>query len=170
MQDEGEDLLMELRIPPGWAVCYNRFYDVDPVLNDEGEIENWGCFTQDLLQLARMEVNDAGWCLKETAILIDLGWYPDGEAEGEYALKAVINPGWRTLLDFRSKDRMKIKAELEELLAEDIFIHPFQNSSNPVNLDFEVDRFRTFFSEHYEIPEEDAGICRYENPSALDNS
>jgi hypothetical protein len=60
-------LLQALRIPSGWLIRYNQFYEVD--CNDEQEENNWMWFSEDLLQL----VNEH-W-----RRLLDLGWYPDGD-------------------------------------------------------------------------------------------
>jgi hypothetical protein len=38
--------LFPMRIPMGFAVCYNKFLDVVPIpsLSDDGYIENWEYF------------------------------------------------------------------------------------------------------------------------------
>ena len=50
--------LMQLKIPAGYAITYNKFHDVDPVLSADSDdfIENWFFFTQDLMQIEKLKV------------------------------------------------------------------------------------------------------------------
>ena len=63
--------LQPLRIPAGWFVCYNMFSEYDPDTDSEEY-----CFElcEDMLQL------------KNKNLLIDLGWYPEGDMKGNYRL------------------------------------------------------------------------------------
>ena len=63
--------LQPLRIPAGWFVSYNMFSEYDP--DTDGEEY---CFElcEDMLQL------------KNENLLIDLGWYPEGDIKGYYKL------------------------------------------------------------------------------------
>ena len=66
--------LQPLRIPAGWFISYNMFSEYDP--DTDGEEY---CFElcEDLLQL------------KNKNLLIDLGWYPEGDINGNYKLYLV---------------------------------------------------------------------------------
>ncbi|MFD0587185.1 hypothetical protein ACFQZE_04130 [Paenibacillus sp. GCM10027627] len=118
--------LMELRFPTGFAVCYNRFYDVEPEPEKDDFIANWHYFTQDLLQIHQMKLEEGSWLVpkqrKET-LLLDLGWYPDSSTDGEFVLVAV-NENWDTLKEKRSRDRFEIKETLEAWM-ELIYIKEF---------------------------------------------
>lgn len=63
--------LQPLRIPAGWFVSYNMFSEYDPDTDSEEY-----CFElcEDMLQL------------KNKNLLIDLGWYPEGDINGNYKL------------------------------------------------------------------------------------
>lgn len=109
--------LIELRIPAGFAVCYNKFYDVEPEPNEDGSdfIKNWHYFTQDLLQINKMKIVKGAWIIpkqEEDKLIIDLGWSPDSSMEGEYVLE-VVNATWDTLKEKRSRNRFEIKDTLE---------------------------------------------------------
>jgi len=112
--------LMELRIPQGFAIYYNRFYDVEPIsdLNEDDFLTNWTFFTQDLLQISKMELEKGSWNVpkdENRRIHIVLGWYPDSRASGEYGL-AITNGKWDTLMEISSRDRFEIKQTLEKWL------------------------------------------------------
>ena len=64
-----------LRIPSGWMVTQNHFYDIVPseVLN-EGRLDY--PFVQDVLQLHNQHLR----------MTLDLGWYPDGDPNGSFRL------------------------------------------------------------------------------------
>lgn len=113
--------LMQLKIPAGYAVTYNKFYDVDPVLSADSNyfIENWGFFTEDLLQIVKMKINNGKWFIpeREDTILFDLGWYPDSDINGHYRLE-LVDGEWNEIKSISTKDRFVIKETLEEWLEE----------------------------------------------------
>ncbi|MDQ0170556.1 hypothetical protein J2T19_001998 [Paenibacillus tundrae] len=115
--------LMQLKIPAGYAVTYNKFYDVDPVLSADSDyfIENWGFFTEDLLQIVKMKIKNGKWDIpeREDTILFDLGWYPDSDIKGHYRLE-LVDGEWNEIKSISSKDRLVIKETLEEWLEEQL--------------------------------------------------
>jgi hypothetical protein len=122
LKDERDDQsmgLIELRIPAGFAVCYNKFHDVEPEADEDGFIVNWHYFTEDLLQIKKMNLVKGEWVIPgkgQESLIIDLGWYPDSSAEGEYVLLSV-NEEWDILKEKRSRDRFEIKETLEAWLS-----------------------------------------------------
>lgn len=119
---------MELRIPQSYAIGYNKFYDVEPDRGEEGDdfLENWHYFTEDLLQIFKMQLNKQGeWFIpdrEEGRIVIDLGWYPDSSASGEYRL-VIANGDWDILKEKCSRNRYEIKETLEDWL-ESLYSNP----------------------------------------------
>lgn len=115
--------LMQLKIPAGYAVTYNKFYDVDPILSADSDyfIENWGFFTEDLLQIVKMNIKNGKWFIpqREDTILFDLGWYPDSDINGHYRLE-LVDGDWNEIKSISSKDRFVIKETLEEWLEEQL--------------------------------------------------
>lgn len=107
--------LMRFRVPAGFAVCYNKFADIEPVESEGDEIlENWGYFTEDILQINKMELKKGKWIIpEENKLIIDLGWYPDSDAKGSYRL-VLVNEEWETIWSKKSKDRFEIRDTLEE--------------------------------------------------------
>ncbi|WP_028551083.1 hypothetical protein [Paenibacillus sp. UNC451MF] len=119
--------LMELRIPQGYAIGYNKFCDVEPKLDTEDStfLANWHYFTEDLLQIYKMGLKNGKWLIPEKGkerIVIDLGWYPDSSAEGEYIL-VIVNENWNVLKEKRTKDKYEIKETLEDWL-EKLYSNP----------------------------------------------
>ena len=67
-----------LRIPSGWLVAQNHFYDVTPSsVCSDGRLDF--PFVQDILQLRNRNLR----------MPLDLGWYPDGDPNGSYRLVLV---------------------------------------------------------------------------------
>ena len=100
--------LQPLRIPTGWTVAYNTFFDVDPTPEAVGS--ELTLFTQDLLQL-RHDGAD---------ILIDLGWTPEGQFDdGAFHLQVYRTDfNGQRLFERRSQDKGRIIAEIERICGE----------------------------------------------------
>lgn len=98
--------LQPIRIPAGWNVAYNGFGEIDP--SEELSEESLSYFREDLLQLT---------CERQ-GLLLDLGWYPDGDiSAGTYRI--VVHVGdfrGQCLHTFASRERLTIVAEIERLL------------------------------------------------------
>lgn len=111
--------LMRLRIPQGFAVGYNKFYDIDlEIAGDSDILDNWGYFTEDLLQIDKMVLRNGRWEIpREQKCIIDLGWYPDSSRDGQYRL-VVANEEWEVHKELSSRDRYVIRDTLEAWLME----------------------------------------------------
>jgi hypothetical protein len=95
-------LVMPLRIPTGWAVRYNGFFEAE----NPGLLES-----QDLLWLEQVD-SSTGVC---TGLFVDLGWYGSRE-EGTFRL-LLLKDDWDHILErFESRDRLAIVHELERWL------------------------------------------------------
>lgn len=112
--------LLLLKIPTGFAVCYNKFHDIEPITSKDSDetLENWGYFTEDILQIVKMELRDGNWFVPNIRnIVIDLGWYPDGNANGQYRLvvaKVQEDYSWDILKEKVSRNRFEIRDTLED--------------------------------------------------------
>ncbi|MET3195182.1 hypothetical protein [Bacillus sp. OAE603] len=98
--------LQPLRISTGWEVTYNTFLELDPsnINNDEEWLMN---FTESLFQAIHKRRN----------ILIDLGWYPEGDPKGNFGIELIKNYEWgKPLESFSSKDKDKVVEKLELLM------------------------------------------------------
>ncbi|WP_235828143.1 hypothetical protein [Brevibacillus migulae] len=111
---------MPLKIPAGFAVTYNNFYDVLPEMPEDPDddiIKNWSFFTEDLLQIVMMDLKKGSYSIPDEHLLIDLGWYPDSDPKGEYYLQLVKvkrDRSWEEIKDLSSADRYLIKRTIEE--------------------------------------------------------
>ena len=98
--------LQELRIPEGWFISYNQFYNVSP--SKEAVLSIDTVFTEDILLLTNASRNR----------LIDLGWYPEGDFTGG-AYRLVIHEGdflGKLLHELNSKSKHEIVSEINKLL------------------------------------------------------
>ncbi|WP_281615343.1 hypothetical protein [Flammeovirga sp. SubArs3] len=117
--------LIPLKIPNGWAVCDNKFYDTEPLYDKDGFIENWHeGFIEDVLWICECKTLDNGniGIPDFNCFNIDLGWYPESTREGEYKARLFWDSdNERTELDsISSQNRILIKEKIEYWMA-DIF-------------------------------------------------
>ena len=105
--------LQPLRIPTGWAVEWNLFLEIDPTFEAD-DARSIG-FGEDLLQISN----------GKNAVLLDLGWYPSGDPDGEYHLIAIrehadedeMRSSWdRPLRALASRSRLEIVQAVEDWL------------------------------------------------------
>ncbi|GGI11621.1 hypothetical protein [Gottfriedia solisilvae] len=98
--------LQPLRIPSGWEVTYNTFLEIDPS-NIKQDEEWFMIFTESLFQAI----------YKSRNILIDLGWYPEGDPNGNFGIELIKNYEWEKPLEsINSKDKDEIIEKLELLM------------------------------------------------------
>lgn len=106
----------------GFAICFNKFHDVEPEPSLDGDefLENMFYFTEDILQIIKMELNDGCWSVPAfNNFIIDLGWYPDCQVSGQYKLVLATvkeDYGWDILREKVSTNRFEIRDTLEEWL------------------------------------------------------
>lgn len=98
--------LQPLRIPYGWRVIHNMFFDVDPDpnLKIEGYQEScWLLFDEELLLLEHDKYE----------FIIDLGWNPSHSPDtGSYLLWVYQKGKSDTMVQYRTKDRAKITEKI----------------------------------------------------------
>ena len=102
--------LQPLRIPPFWELVWNKLDVLEP--NNLSEDDPAWQFTlvEDILYMRqKREIN------KQVQIIsIDLGWYPDGDPQGEYRLVAFLNDDiMNPILEFTSRSTQEIVETLE---------------------------------------------------------
>ncbi len=95
--------LRALRIPAGWRVDYNDFTET-PLSHPEA----WTLALKSSLIMLTHE---------RRGMLVDVGWYPDGEAHGSYRLR--VFEGDHAGVEryaFETRDPSAVVIELERLL------------------------------------------------------
>jgi hypothetical protein len=109
-----QDISMQtLRVPAGWKICKNIFYDVqpDPELKIEGMTndEVWFLFEQELLFA---EFENPRW-------ILDMGWTPDCDPSGEFHLR-LVKEDYRTnepIAICKTKDKNEIVEAINQTMA-----------------------------------------------------
>ena len=96
--------LVSLRIPSGWKVAFNNFVEVGDVqtLSDR---DRDAYLSQDLLSLEHREV------------VLDVGWHPDGDPSGAYALRLVRGSWDDVPIRFDHRSTAVIQQAIELVLA-----------------------------------------------------
>jgi hypothetical protein len=101
--------LQPLRIPKGWQVSFNIFMEIDPLNQDINNFDPGWDLSQDLLQIQSVQRD----------IIIDLGWYPDHDPNGEYKIFVIKNLDWENpLITYASRSKDEIVSKIERLLLE----------------------------------------------------
>lgn len=103
--------LMPLRIPTGWAIRFNRFFDEEPIIDDQGIFVNAAGFAEDLLLIE--PIPDKG--LYPLPFSLDLGWYPAADPHGTYRLRLVTD-NYEVVKEFISRDRQVIGQKIGQWL------------------------------------------------------
>ncbi|AMA54117.1 hypothetical protein [Bacillus inaquosorum] len=77
------------RIPAGWTVDYITLKDTDPKTLEASDDAWLFDFNQDLLQISHKTKN----------LLLDVGWYPEGDPSGSYGIELIKNEDWENPLE-----------------------------------------------------------------------
>ncbi len=88
--------LQPLRLKAGWEIIFNNFTEYDINKHSEDDIIE---LNEDLLQLYHKNAN----------LIIDLGWYPNNDKDGQYILLMIKNYDWDFPLEkviSKSKDEI----------------------------------------------------------------
>ncbi len=102
-----EPLRQPLRIPGGWVVEHNELRQLEPAVLAE-DSRFWSYLTEDLLQLrnARRDV------------LVDAGWYPDGDPGGGFRAVLLQGQDWENPLQVcNTRSLSDLVVQIEEWLA-----------------------------------------------------
>lgn len=110
--------LQPLRIPGGWTVVFNNFYDIDPKAVPKSDDDTWlFAFSEDILYIRSETARKQNGHTERQTLGIDLGWYPEGDPNGSFTLYAILNEDWENpLLTFSSRCKDDIVRTLEKWL------------------------------------------------------
>ena len=112
--------LQPLRIPPHWTMELNKLEDIDPETLAP-EDETWlFAFNEDILYLESKITRERNKQTEEQKLTVDLGWYPDGDPNGNFVLQAILNDDWLDpLMKFSSRSKDEVVKTLEKWLWKD---------------------------------------------------
>jgi hypothetical protein len=113
---ESMDLkLVPLRIPTGWAVTWNTFYEVTPIL-EGNELVNAADFDEDLLQIESITFEEEMGRIEVEPYILDLGWYPAEDPNGAYTLTLLRGDWDHVLKTFTSRNIAEIQTTIDRWL------------------------------------------------------
>ncbi|WP_248925047.1 hypothetical protein [Paenibacillus hamazuiensis] len=107
--------LVPLNIPNGWIINKNIFTEVCPERFHNDDYEDRWEFNEDILQIVNTSQRR----------IIDLGWYPEFNLDGQYCLKVVEwTNNWeeqteywiQPIMKYYSRDIKEIKNKIEDLI------------------------------------------------------
>lgn len=97
-----------LRVPEGFVIMYNTFFDVEPPIGNF-KSSDWWYFKESLLYICYMK--------SDPKILLDLGWYPEFDPEGKFAIQVFKEDfSGEQLVDFESRSKKEIVDKINEIL------------------------------------------------------
>lgn len=107
--------LMRLKIPHNWKVTDNKFYDVDPIFDNDGHIINWHeGFCEDVLWIQESKFTDGKYLSPDTnCIDIDIS-YLSGQYVAKHKYTSKTSSSVIDILE--STDRIKIRDKIETWL------------------------------------------------------
>lgn len=112
MNELPEPQLVPLRIPTGWSVVFNKFWEVDPIVENE-KLVNYSDFTDNLLTISRVVPVDMSW----PRFIIDLGWHPPETPQGFYRLTLIQGDYNSVLKEYETASRDDMRLKIEHWLA-----------------------------------------------------
>lgn len=104
-----------LRIPYGWAVLYNSFFEDDMIIKNN-KIENYLSFKEDLLFIKECRYSNEDYRVIPDGYELYLGWFPDSNPNGKYRLLLIKGEMTNILIDYKSKDKRMIVKVIESCL------------------------------------------------------
>ncbi|MFJ9288756.1 hypothetical protein [Bacillus halotolerans] len=102
---------LRLKIPAGWTVDYITLKDTDPETLEANDDAWLFDFNQDLLQISH----------KTKKLLLDVGWYPEGDPTGSYGIELIKNEDWdNSLEEVRCTDLKELSKQLDYIFMKEI--------------------------------------------------
>ncbi|MGY3836054.1 hypothetical protein ACWNPK_02370 [Bacillus atrophaeus] len=102
---------LRLRIPAGWTVDYITIKDTDPKALEASDDAWLFDFNQDLLQISHKTKN----------LLLDVGWYPDGDPTGSYGIELIKNEDWENPVeDIMCTELKELIKQLDNIFMKEI--------------------------------------------------
>ena len=104
--------LQPLRLQSGWTIEFNYFTEYDLDIHDKNIAFQY--LVEDLLRLS--------WYQSGTTLIIDLGWYPDGNVGGNYILQMVKDGNWTLpLTEVATKSKEDVIKHIEKWVCHGFF-------------------------------------------------
>lgn len=102
--------LQPLRITTGWRIEYNKLLEVEPAeLLEKDSI--WIHFTEDILQMVYK------WEQKQTCFVLDVGWYPETERNGNFRLVLIQKTDWENpIIEIKTKSKKELVYHIEKIV------------------------------------------------------
>lgn len=96
--------LMPLKIPSGWRVVSNTFYDAE--VTEQNREQH--LFSEDMLIIERDIPSD-----RDDKYILDLSWIPANSPDGQYRITVVARDFEHVLKRFEHKDRGEIQSKID---------------------------------------------------------
>lgn len=117
IEHENLQILQPLRIPAGWKIIFNDFFALNPAQYTDYDTDFWENFVEDMLYIVYEQSYKKDKTTYTKKIAVDLGWYPEMDVNGEFALYVIKDDDWNCpLAEFRSRNQEEIVETIEAFL------------------------------------------------------
>lgn len=86
--------LKPFRLAPNWKIIWNKLEDVEPDRTAPDDPRWLFTFVQDMTYIVTEYSYKENRQTVTHTLAIDLGWYPEGDVHGQYALSAILDDDW----------------------------------------------------------------------------
>jgi hypothetical protein len=116
--------LVSIPLPAMWCIMNHQLWDQDPEVDANGNLVDGGAFCQDLVWIAQVRRKEERWVVDLNLPQIDVGWYPDGDPNGQYGIEVVQVGNDSPLFEYEFRNRHLIARVIEHIAYEFSLIKP----------------------------------------------
>lgn len=106
--------LKPFRLAPNWTIKWNKLADIEPddVKQDD---DAWlFIFVQDMTCMESEYTYKENQKTVRHTLVVDLGWYPEGDMEGCYELTAILDNDWNApILEMKTRSTQEVADTIE---------------------------------------------------------
>lgn len=106
--------LLPFRVAPNWEILWNKLYDLDPDKIEEYNDAWLYVFVEDMLLMQTSYTYKRNKKLIKHTLVMDLGWYPEGDKNGTYHLYAILDDDWNSpILECKTRSIQEVVETME---------------------------------------------------------
>ncbi|MCI8409191.1 MAG: hypothetical protein HFJ09_07990 [Lachnospiraceae bacterium] len=106
--------LTAISVAPNWEILWNKLYDLDPDKIEEYNDAWLYVFVEDMILMQTSYTYKRNKKLIKHTLVMDLGWYPEGDKNGTYHLYAILDDDWNSpILECKTRSIQEVVETME---------------------------------------------------------
>lgn len=106
--------LKPFRIASNWKIMWNKLEDIEPDDINPDDDAWLFVFLQDMVYITTEYTYKKDKKTIKRTLAIDLGWYPDGDVNGNYRLVAILDDNWsEPILEMETRSTKEVADTME---------------------------------------------------------